>query len=235
MKKRMISLLIAVAGLAVLAGCFGSTAPSRFYALTSIEQTPTGPGPKTGTADIAVGIGPVKIADYLDRSDIVTRDTGNTLEFAEFEQWAGSFEDNVTSALAENLGLLLRSEQIYAHRWPQAVPVKYQVALEVIRFDGKPGGEACQHIPVPHPPFYPHEERLRNAGNNSTPDHRLEEGKDDPHAPGNEHEQDEDPEDGVDNREFDGLVHGFTSHAVRVLASYEALIDERPDPARETT
>jgi uncharacterized lipoprotein YmbA len=142
MKTRKISLLIAAAGLAVLAGCFGSTPPARFYALTSLEQAPTGPGAKSGFADIAVGVGPVKIADYLDRSDIVTRGTGNTVKFAEFEQWAGSFEDGFTSALAENLGSLLRSEQIYAHPWPQKVPVKYRVALEVIRFDGSLGGEA---------------------------------------------------------------------------------------------
>ena len=68
--------------------------------------------------------------------------TGNTVKFAEFEQWAGSFEDGFTNALAENLGSLLRSEQIYAHPWPQKVPVKYRVALEVIRFDGSLGGEA---------------------------------------------------------------------------------------------
>ena len=142
MKTRTISLLVAAAGLVVLAGCFGSTAPARFYALTSMEQSAAGPGPKSGLSGISVGIGPVKIADYLDRSDIVTRDTGNTVKFAEFHQWAGSLEDSFTSALAENLGFLLRSEQIYVRPWPQAVPVKYQLALELIRFDGKLGGEA---------------------------------------------------------------------------------------------
>lgn len=142
MKTRRVSLVIAAAGLLFLAGCFGSTGPARFYALTSMEQAPTGPGAKSGLSDIAVGIGPIKIADYLDRSDIVTRDTGNTVKFAEFEQWAGSFEDNFTGALAENLGLLLRSEQIYAYPSPQTVPVRYQIILELIRFDGNLGGEA---------------------------------------------------------------------------------------------
>ena len=142
MKTRTISLVIAAAGVAVLAGCFGSTPPARFYALTSMEQPPTGPGAKSGLSDIAVGVGPIKIADYLNRSDIVTRNTGNTVKFAEFEQWAGSFEDNFTRALAENLGLLLRSEQIYAYPSPQTVQVNYQIILELIRFDGNLGGEA---------------------------------------------------------------------------------------------
>ena len=44
---------------------------------------------------------------------------------------------------AENIGFLLGSEQIHARPWPQPVPVDYRIALEVIRFDGKLGGEAC--------------------------------------------------------------------------------------------
>jgi uncharacterized lipoprotein YmbA len=143
MKTRMISLVITAAGLLFLAGCFGSTGRARFYALSPMEQPPPGQGAKTGASDIAVGIGPIKLADYLNRADIVTRDTGNTVKFAEFEQWAGSFEDNFTHALAENIGFLLGSEQIHARPWPRPVPVDYQIALEVIRFDGKLGGEAC--------------------------------------------------------------------------------------------
>ncbi len=142
MKTRMVALVITAAGLLSLAGCFGRSGDARFYALSPMEQAPAGPGAKTGTSHIAVGIGPIKIADYLDQSQIVTRDTGNTVKFAEFDQWSGSFEDNFTSALTENLGFLLGSDQIYVRPWPQALPVKYQVALEVIRFDGKPGGEA---------------------------------------------------------------------------------------------
>ncbi len=142
MKKRMISLVVAAAGLVVLAGCFGSTAPARFYALSAMQQAPTGPGTKTGFSDIAVGIGPIKLADYLNRADIVTRETGNTVKFAEFNQWAGSLEDNFTRTLAENLGLLLNSEQVYVRPWPQPITVDYQITLEVIRFDGQLGGEA---------------------------------------------------------------------------------------------
>jgi len=138
MNKQKFSLVLAAAGLVVLAGCFGSTAPARFYALSAMEPAQ---GAKTGASDIAVGIGPIKLADYLNRSDIVTRDKGNTVKFAEFEQWAGSLEDNFTNALAEDLGFLLHSEQVYVRPWPQPVTVDYQITLEVIRFDGQLGGD----------------------------------------------------------------------------------------------
>jgi len=142
MKKRVVSLVFTAAGLLVLAGCLGRTAPARFYALASMEQTSAAMGAKTGASGIAVGIGPIKLADYLNRADIVTRETGNTLRFAEFEQWAGSLEDNLTLALAENLGLLLHSEQVFVRPWPQPITVDYRITLEVIRFDGQLGGEA---------------------------------------------------------------------------------------------
>ena len=55
---------------AALLGCApigGTTPPSRFYLLTSLEAPPprtNGPG---------LGVGPVRIAEYLDRPQIVTR------------------------------------------------------------------------------------------------------------------------------------------------------------------
>jgi len=139
MKKCIVSLVFAAAGLVVLAGCFGKTAPARFYALSTMEQAQ---GAETGVLDIAVSIGPIKLADHLNRADIVTRDTANTLKFSEFEQWGGSLEDSFTCALAENLGHLLNSEQVYVRPWPLPVTVDYQITLEVIRFDGQLGGEA---------------------------------------------------------------------------------------------
>jgi hypothetical protein len=39
---------------------------------------------------------------------------------------------------------------------------------------------------------------VQGDGNDGTPDHGLEEGEDDPDAPGNEQEKDNDPKDGVD-------------------------------------
>ena len=87
MQTRLFSLLIVAASLMVLLGC-GSTQPARFYALSSMKEAKMAPGAKTGLSGVAVGIGPIRIADYLDRPDIVTRDTGNRLKLAEFELWA---------------------------------------------------------------------------------------------------------------------------------------------------
>ncbi|WP_084554318.1 ABC-type transport auxiliary lipoprotein family protein [Desulfopila aestuarii] len=53
--------------------------------------------------DLAVGIGPVTIADYLDQNKIVTHSNENQNQRTEFDQWSGSFKNNVTELLVEKV------------------------------------------------------------------------------------------------------------------------------------
>ena len=70
----------------------------------------------------AVGIGPIKLADYLDQSKLITRTSDNRMIVAEYDQWAGSLESNLTNVLAENIGFLLPTDQIYFYPWRTSVP-----------------------------------------------------------------------------------------------------------------
>jgi uncharacterized lipoprotein YmbA len=98
---------------------------------------------KTGSSDIAIVIGPIKTADYLNQPNIVTRESGNKIKMADFDQWAGSFQDNLKNALAENIGFLVGTEKIYEYPVRQSAgPIDYRVAMNVTRFDGKLGEEA---------------------------------------------------------------------------------------------
>ena len=61
---------------------------------------------------------------------------------AEFDLWAGSFEDNLTNVLAENIGFLLPTERIYIYPWRRSVSVDYQIVFDVVRCDGELGEAA---------------------------------------------------------------------------------------------
>ncbi len=89
-----------------------------------------------------IGIGPVTMADYLDQSDLVTRTSDNQLLKAEYDRWAGSFKDDFINILAEDIGFLVPTERIYLYPWRGSVTIGYQVALEVIRCDGRLGEAA---------------------------------------------------------------------------------------------
>ncbi len=97
----------------LLGSCVRSPEPI-FYTLTPVQDQPIGrrsnPAPNA-----VIGIGPVKLADYLDRSQIVTRTANDQLIKSEFNRWVGVFKDNFINVLADDLGFLLSDQQIYLY------------------------------------------------------------------------------------------------------------------------
>ena len=134
--------IVFVAGLLVVLGCTGTTQKARFYKLNSLtgpESTATVHGTRGG---VALGIGPIKFPDHLDRPEIVTRTSSNAIQLAEFDRWAGSLEKDFSRILAENLSILLSTDYIFMFPFTQATPIDYRVAVEVVRFDGQLGKNA---------------------------------------------------------------------------------------------
>jgi hypothetical protein len=97
------------------------------------------PKRKSPAQNAVIGIGPVKLADYLDQSMLVTRTSENQAVKAEFDRWVGSLKDNLINVLADNIGFLLPTERIYLYPWRVSVPIDYQVVLDIVRCDGRLG------------------------------------------------------------------------------------------------
>jgi len=126
--------------LAFLGGCLPSaqTERSSFYLLRSISDAQ----PALSGREVSVGVGPVDLPQYLDRPQIVTQTAGNELKFDEFNRWAETLTDNFSRVMANNLGLLLGTDQVFAFPWGGSVSIDYQVKVEVTRFIGQLGGES---------------------------------------------------------------------------------------------
>lgn len=131
--------VLLLAGLPViLAGC-GSTAPSRFYVLEPrIESDDVLPA-QLGD-EVTLGIGPVKLPDYLDRPQIVTRAGGNRLDLAEFDRWAEPLTTDFTRVFADNISRLLSTEHIVFFPWPASASVDCRVQVDVLRFEADSHG-----------------------------------------------------------------------------------------------
>ncbi len=127
--------------LVVLAGCAGSTQPSRFYVLSTIPEEGVETARGVEGQGIALGIGPVTLPPHLDRPQIVTRSTRNTLEMGEFDRWGEPLNANFSRVLAENLAFLLGTDRIAMHPWQRWVPIDYQVIVRVLRFDRAAKGD----------------------------------------------------------------------------------------------
>ncbi|OQY12920.1 MAG: hypothetical protein B6I31_02270 [Desulfobacteraceae bacterium 4572_19] len=117
-----------------LSGC-SSNIPSRFYLLNTISQKPVienSVNVSMGKA-IAVGIGPIQTAGYLDRPGLVIMDSKQQLKFAEFDRWADSLKNQIPVILMENIASLLATNQVSLYPWRTSVPMDYQVTVEIIR------------------------------------------------------------------------------------------------------
>jgi len=79
---------------------------------------------------------------YLDRSDIVIRNSQNEVEIADFAAWAGPLPENFSRVLAENLSLWLNTKKVAIFPGSKVPFFDYNVSMNVTRFDGRPGDNA---------------------------------------------------------------------------------------------
>jgi uncharacterized lipoprotein YmbA len=120
-----------------LGGC-AAEKPTRLYVLNALPEAPGTASPQ----GLAVGIGPITLPKYIDRPEIVARINGNSLVQAEFDQWGGGLDDDITRVLAANLSSLLESDRVSLYPWKDEAPIEYQVTVDVIRFEQDADGSA---------------------------------------------------------------------------------------------
>ena len=129
-----------------LGGCLGkgTQKPTDFYLLQPINPSIEEQGAAAGEGTV-LRIGPVRVREYLNRPQIVTRASTNEITINEFRHWGEPLSTNFTAILAQNLSVLLSTDRIliFPFRSKQELPIEYQVVVDVIRFDGEPGGEAA--------------------------------------------------------------------------------------------
>lgn len=117
-------------------GCWGNSSPTRYYVLS-----PTvGGGVAQHDANcVSIGVGPVKIPEYLNRMQIIIRANPNELELAYFDLWAESMSDAIPRVLAEDISRLLCTREVVLFPWRIPHAPDLRIEVEVIKMDGVPG------------------------------------------------------------------------------------------------
>ncbi len=134
--NRILTLMIAAALFAV-SGCT-TTPPPTFYQLEIPASTQLS-GLERG---VAIGVGPVNMATYLDRSQIVTRAEAHKLQLSEANVWAEPLKESITRIIGVNLSNMLQTTRVF--KYPlrnRAILLAYRISLDIPRFDGKLGGD----------------------------------------------------------------------------------------------
>ncbi|MGB0722508.1 MAG: PqiC family protein [Gammaproteobacteria bacterium] len=136
-RPRVIGLLLA--GLA-LGGCLSKHTPTtHFYVLNpTVEEADT----RGAGQAMSVLIEEVTLPDYLERGQIVSRETANRLYLSDFEQWGGSLRKDIGRVLATNLSRLLGTPHILVPPIGPYDRVDFRVNVLILGFESGPDEQA---------------------------------------------------------------------------------------------
>ncbi len=125
-------LAVLALGLALVAGC-QSSPPTRFYTLNSVAVPPA--DESRAKKALPVVVGTIGLPKYLDRPQVVTRPGEYVVELAEFDRWAEPLDDMVPRVIADNLSILLASDQVFIAGRNRVPARALQVEIAFQRFD----------------------------------------------------------------------------------------------------
>jgi uncharacterized lipoprotein YmbA len=141
MKQTRINPCMVISGLwlaLALSGCISipNSPTPRFYMLQAVYEDQV--NKKINIAsDVFIGVGPVKIPEYLDRPQMVTQSKEKMLTFAQFDRWGESLDLGMARLIAEDLTVMLPGTKFTLHPWNSTIPVKYQVVVEIVQLESE--------------------------------------------------------------------------------------------------
>jgi len=123
----------------LITGCGSSSPRVAFYTLNPLTGMQAEANSSATDQKLSIGVGPVEIPEILDRPQIVTRSGPNKLNIDEFNRWASRLDESFAQVLAENISLLLGTDQVAVYPWQSDFKPHYRVALEIRYFEGQWG------------------------------------------------------------------------------------------------
>ena len=101
--------------------------------------SPAGADPAVATAassrPILIGLGPIKLPQYLDRQEVVTRVSPNRLDLSTDNRWAEPLDTGFVHVLAQDLSTDLGTQRITFFPWYSTTHVDFQIKVDVYRFE----------------------------------------------------------------------------------------------------
>ena len=136
--------IVLIISFLILGGCLGkgTQKATRFYLLQPIPGISSGERASVEGEGVMLAIGPVRVRQYLNRPEIVTRTQENKIMLHDFHSWGEPLDKNFTAVLGGNLSNLLSTDRIVFFPWRRRPNFDYQIIVDVMRFDGDLGEEA---------------------------------------------------------------------------------------------
>jgi uncharacterized lipoprotein YmbA len=111
----------------LLSACVGKSPAIRYFLL----QAPQPVSQATTTEGPLLGLLPIRLAPYLDRSQIVTLDGANRLRVADLDRWAEPLGDALQRNLTDHLSRQLGPGRVLRHPWPRSLNPDFVVEIHL--------------------------------------------------------------------------------------------------------
>ncbi|MCG8684305.1 MAG: PqiC family protein [Desulfobacterales bacterium] len=120
--------------LLLMSGCIGGTSQqSVYYVLSPIDGIE---GQPSSFSICKLGVGPIKIPEFLNRPQIVSRHDENQLTIHEFHRWGDGLDTQITELMVENFSNLLHSSNVSAYPWERHFEPTFQLYMDVRELGG---------------------------------------------------------------------------------------------------
>lgn len=130
--------IVLAALILLLPACVGTTRPSRFYSLKSVDEVSSA---YRLNAVKSVGIEEVKVPGYLDKPQIVTyKDNSVELNVSELNRWSEPLSVMLQRTVANDMSVYLPKTLVKPKNYGRE-NFNYTVFIEVNKFDGSFGGD----------------------------------------------------------------------------------------------
>ena len=142
MKRRSVFSFGVVVLVLLLSGCMRDSKPVQFYMLNAdsgVSATVRVPAAAQGTV---IGLGPIRIPEYLNRSQMIVAITDNQYRLAEDHRWAERLDKNISLALFKALPSQLGTDRIVRYPWSQRQVIDYQVGIDILEFNVDASGQS---------------------------------------------------------------------------------------------
>ena len=137
-KKNSLTIAVIVISIFLISAC--TTTPRTDYYQLNEKPDTSLKGIDKGSV---IGIGPIQIAEYINRPQIITRTSAHQLYVSEFHRWIEPLKDNINHLLVTNISNHLNSNRIFwIPREERQYPLELRIAIDIRRLDGELGKTA---------------------------------------------------------------------------------------------
>ena len=134
----MVSTRMTVSVLVLLLAACGSSPPARFYSLQPLDLDYHA----DANDAVVMYLGPLRLPEYIARTQIVTRGEGAEMIVDDYHRWAEPLDDAIPRIVAVNVDNLLDRVIVVAFSSGNLIEAEYRLQGSIIRFDADTAGRA---------------------------------------------------------------------------------------------